>query len=72
MVAAMRDSRLRSADFIHSLLGFTAGRAAATAAILDPPRGLPQRFSSGERADVSLYVSIKATGKKHGRVKYAT
>lgn len=25
MVGAMRDSRLGSADFIHSLLGFTAG-----------------------------------------------
>lgn len=46
MVAAMRDSRLRSADFIHSLLGFTAGRAAATAAILDPPRDCRKDFQA--------------------------
>lgn len=37
MIAAVRDSGLGSADFIHLLHGFTAGWAPATAAILDPP-----------------------------------
>lgn len=72
MVAAMRDSRLESADFIHSLLGFYCWQGRCNCRHFGSASGLPQRFSSGERDDVSLCVSIKATGKKPSRVKYAT
>lgn len=44
MDAAVRDSRQRSADFIHSLSGFFSAAAAAAAdAILAPPTGPEQR-----------------------------
>lgn len=69
MVAAMRDSRLESADFIHSLLGFYCWQGRCKGRHFGSASGLPQRLSSGERADVSLYVSFKAAGKKPQRVK---
>lgn len=58
VVAAMRDSKLRSADFIHSLLGFTA-RAHETAAILDPPRVHRKDFKVRKTRDRPLASSCR-------------